>query len=75
MGRFTASNKQSKHQAQSRPRPSANCRSDGSVGVFASLASVMSLMRQHLALVKRWDAMCFSCKEERQKEKGGAERK
>ena len=31
-----------------------NCRSDGSVGVFASLAAVMSPMRQLLAFVTRW---------------------
>jgi|WetSurMetagenome_2_1015567.scaffolds.fasta_scaffold59759_2 hypothetical protein len=33
-------------RAQSRPWPTANCRSDGSVGVIASLAAVMSPMRQ-----------------------------
>jgi hypothetical protein len=32
---------------------SANCRFDGSVGVFASLATVMQL----LAFVKGWDAI------------------
>jgi hypothetical protein len=47
-------NKQSKHRAQSRPRPSANWHFDGSVGVFASLTAVMSPMRQLLAFVKRW---------------------
>jgi len=31
----TSANKQSKHRAQSRPRPSANCRFDGSVGVHS----------------------------------------
>jgi hypothetical protein len=54
---FTAYNKQSKHRAQSRPRPSANCRFDGSVGVHSVAkppsGTVMSPMRQLLAFVKR----------------------
>ncbi|MGB7567026.1 MAG: hypothetical protein WBM07_04145 [Chitinivibrionales bacterium] len=32
----------------------ANCRSDGSVGVFASLAAVMSPMRQLQQCLERW---------------------
>jgi hypothetical protein len=35
---FTSTNKQSKHRAQSRPRPSAPIRFDASLTVFASLA-------------------------------------
>ena len=53
-GFFYSHNKQSKHRAQSRPRPMANCRVDGSVDVFASLAAVMLPMRQLLAFVKRY---------------------
>jgi hypothetical protein len=56
-GQNTANNKQSKHRAQSRPRPSANCRFDGSVGVHSVAkppsGTVMSPMRQLLAFVKR----------------------
>jgi len=61
--KFTACNKQSKHRAQSRPRPSVNCRFDGSVGVHSVAkppsGTVMSPMRQLLAFVERWTAIAL----------------